>query len=219
MAAAGLLLLLTALNAATLLLSRALDRRQELCVRVAFGAGRGRISLGQVSLGDESSRQGLEERAVTGILGALRDAIEGTFDDISTKGDMSPDRAKEAAKDTMNRAQDAMEKVRDRLDFATRSELEELRAKSGGVHLGGSVTGLPAGGGDDASRSPQARLQREYEDTLLTPWVASERADAYHQHPELKLFGGTMLNLFEANVMTLERRGEQIFLLQRRVRG
>ncbi|HKS07229.1 MAG TPA: zinc-dependent metalloprotease [Gemmatimonadaceae bacterium] len=28
------------------------------------------------------------------------------------------------------------------------------------------------------------------------------------------LFGGTMLNLFEANVMRLERRGEQVFLLQ-----
>jgi hypothetical protein len=36
-------------------------------------------------------------------------------------------------------------------------ELEELRAKSGGVHLG---AGVAAGGGDDASRSPQARLQR-----------------------------------------------------------
>jgi hypothetical protein len=29
------------------------------------------------------------------------------------------------------------------------------------------------------------------------------------------LFGGTMLNLFEANLMTLERRGDQIFLLQK----
>ncbi|HEX5076810.1 MAG TPA: zinc-dependent metalloprotease [Gemmatimonadaceae bacterium] len=29
------------------------------------------------------------------------------------------------------------------------------------------------------------------------------------------LYGGTMLNLFEANVMTLERRGDQIFLLQK----
>jgi hypothetical protein len=29
------------------------------------------------------------------------------------------------------------------------------------------------------------------------------------------LFGGTMLNLFEANIMTLERRGEQLFLLQK----
>lgn len=29
------------------------------------------------------------------------------------------------------------------------------------------------------------------------------------------LYGGTMLNLFEANLMSLERRGEQIFLLQK----
>jgi hypothetical protein len=29
------------------------------------------------------------------------------------------------------------------------------------------------------------------------------------------LFGGTMLNLFEANIMTLERRGDQVFLLQK----
>ena len=29
------------------------------------------------------------------------------------------------------------------------------------------------------------------------------------------LYGGTMLNLFEANVMTLERRGDQVFLLQK----
>jgi len=40
-------------------------------------------------------------------------------------------------------------------------ELEELRAKSGGVHLGGA--GVAAGGGDDAGRSPQARLQRAKE--------------------------------------------------------
>lgn len=40
-------------------------------------------------------------------------------------------------------------------------ELEELRAKSGGVHLS-AMHGAPAGGGEEA-RSPQARLQRAKE--------------------------------------------------------
>ena len=109
-------------------------------------------------------------RAVTGILGALRDAIEGTFDDMSAKGDMTPERAKEAAKETMGRAQDAMDKMRDRLDFATRSELETLRAEvtelrrrldehaahggTGGSGMGGGATGGATGGapGEGASR-------------------------------------------------------------------
>lgn len=41
--AAGLLLLLTAMNAASLFLARALDRRQELAVRLALGSGRARV--------------------------------------------------------------------------------------------------------------------------------------------------------------------------------
>ena len=75
----------------------------------------------------DAFREGV--RAVTGILGALRDAIEGTFDDLTEKGDISPDKAKDAAKETMNKAQDAMDKMRERLDFATRKELDELRAE------------------------------------------------------------------------------------------
>lgn len=38
-------------------------------------------------------------------------------------------------------------------------ELEEMRARSGGVHLG-AMSGVVGSGGEDAARSPQARLQR-----------------------------------------------------------
>jgi hypothetical protein len=41
-------------------------------------------------------------------------------------------------------------------------ELEELRAKSGGVHLGAGVAGMPSAG-EEAARAPQARLQRAKE--------------------------------------------------------
>jgi hypothetical protein len=63
-------------------------------------------------------------------------------------------------------------------------ELEELRAKSGGVHLGGSVTGMAGGGGDDATRSPQARLQRAremFDQGLLT--------DAEYEQVKARILG------------------------------
>jgi hypothetical protein len=63
-------------------------------------------------------------------------------------------------------------------------ELEELRAKSGGVHLGGGMAGMPAGGGDDASRSPQARLQRAKE--MLDQGLLS---DAEYEQVKSRILG------------------------------
>ena len=68
-------------------------------------------------------------RAVAGVLGALRDAVEQTFEELKEKGDLSPERAKEAARETMRRAQEAAETVRDRLEFVPRREFDELKAQ------------------------------------------------------------------------------------------
>jgi polyhydroxyalkanoate synthesis regulator phasin len=73
----------------------------------------------------DAFREGV--RAVTGILGALREAVEQTFEDLKDKGDLSPERAKEAARETMKRAQDAVEEVRERLEFVPRREFEQLK--------------------------------------------------------------------------------------------
>jgi polyhydroxyalkanoate synthesis regulator phasin len=75
----------------------------------------------------DAFREGV--RAVTGILGAFKDAIEQTFSELSDKGEMSPDRAKDAARDAMKRAQEAVDDVRGRLDFVTRREFDALRTE------------------------------------------------------------------------------------------
>jgi hypothetical protein len=62
-------------------------------------------------------------------------------------------------------------------------ELEEMRAKSGGVHLG-AMPGTSGAGAEDAERSPQARLQRAremLEDGLLT--------DAEYEQVKARILG------------------------------
>ena len=56
-------------------------------------------------------RDGL--KAGIGILAALKDAFEETIDEMRERGDISPERAKEAVRSTMQRAQEAMGDARD----------------------------------------------------------------------------------------------------------
>jgi hypothetical protein len=62
-------------------------------------------------------------------------------------------------------------------------ELEELRAKSGGMHFGGSMTGMSSSG-DETSRSPQARLQRAKE--MLDQGLLS---DAEYEQVKARVLG------------------------------
>jgi polyhydroxyalkanoate synthesis regulator phasin len=79
----------------------------------------------------DEAKEGIKEgvRAVTGILAALKDAIDETINDIKVRGDLDPTRAKQAAKDTMSRAQEAFDDMKERVDFVPRKEYEALRAE------------------------------------------------------------------------------------------
>lgn len=78
------------------------------------------------SAGD-AVREGV--RTVAGVLGALVETLEHTFDDLREGGDLSPERAREAARSTVRRAQETVEDLRDRFDFVSRREFEDLRAE------------------------------------------------------------------------------------------
>jgi polyhydroxyalkanoate synthesis regulator phasin len=81
---------------------------------------------GRPSVGDEV-REGI--RAGIGILSALKDAIEETVQDMTDRGELSQDRAREAVRTTMDRAQSAFDDARVRLDFVPRREFEALKAE------------------------------------------------------------------------------------------
>jgi polyhydroxyalkanoate synthesis regulator phasin len=106
----------------------------------------------------ENFREGV--RTVAGILGALKDAVEESFDELRARGDLSPERAREAARATMQRAQEELDSVRDRLDFVSRREFDALRAEVDTLRArldahshphthaqGGATQGGPAAGG------------------------------------------------------------------------
>jgi polyhydroxyalkanoate synthesis regulator phasin len=101
------------------------------------------------SPGDQA-KEGIKEgvRAITGFLAALKDAIEETIRDVRDTGDLDPNRAKEAMKSTMKRAQEAVDNVADRLDVISRKEFEALREEVAALRL--RVTDLenrPGGSG------------------------------------------------------------------------
>lgn len=79
---------------------------------------------------DELSRRrpsiGEGIRSGIGVLTAFKEAIEETIQEASSRGDLSPDRAKHFLGEALHRAQDVAADVRDRLDFVPRREFDAL---------------------------------------------------------------------------------------------
>ena len=61
-----------------------------------------------------------------GVLSAFKDALEETINEARERGDLSPERAREAMKGALHRAQEAAEGARERLDFVSQKEFDAL---------------------------------------------------------------------------------------------
>jgi len=95
-------------------------------------------------------------RSIAGILGALKEAIEDTFDELRQSGELSPERARDAARSTFRKAQETMDDVRGRFEFvarrdfdALRQDVDQLRARVEAVEKRGTT-----GTGGSAPRAP-----------------------------------------------------------------
>jgi polyhydroxyalkanoate synthesis regulator phasin len=68
-------------------------------------------------------------RSGLGILSAFKDAIEETLQEAIERGDLGPDRARQAVRDSVNRFQEGMEEARERFDFVPRKDFEALQSQ------------------------------------------------------------------------------------------
>ncbi|MBW3630373.1 MAG: hypothetical protein KY464_13890 [Gemmatimonadetes bacterium] len=66
-------------------------------------------------------------RTGIGFLNAFREAIEETLEDAVKRGDLSPERAGQAMRDAAQRVQESFDGARERLDFVSRREYDELK--------------------------------------------------------------------------------------------
>lgn len=107
-----------------------------------------------------------------GVLTAFKEAIEESIQEASSRGDLSPERAKQFLGDALHRVQDTVVDVRDRLDVVPRKEFDALAAEvaelrrrldalAGGgasaaapLQIAASSSAPPAPGGPTEARMP-----------------------------------------------------------------
>ena len=72
-------------------------------------------------------RMGGGIRQGIGVLSAFKEALEETIQEARERGDFSTERAKEAMKGALSKAQSAASEARERLDFVSQNEFDALR--------------------------------------------------------------------------------------------
>jgi len=101
--------------------------------------------------GAKSARQKVGDgiRQGIGVLSAFKDALEETIQEARERGDLSGERAKEAMKSALDKAQTAASDAREKFDFATQADLESVQKKLDSLNariaaLEAAVCGPPA---------------------------------------------------------------------------
>jgi polyhydroxyalkanoate synthesis regulator phasin len=91
-------------------------------------------------------------RTGIGILNAFREAIEETLNDAVQRGDLTPERAGQAMRDAGQRIQESFDGARDRFDFVSRREYEDLKSEM--ALLRDRIARLEGGSPPDAGPPP-----------------------------------------------------------------
>ena len=101
----------------------------------------GEEKMDDEKMGEEKKkRRGVSDGLKQGLgaLAAMRDAIEETISEARDKGDLSAERAKQAMRRALDRAQSAAGDARERFDFPSQKDFDALLARVAAIesHLG-----------------------------------------------------------------------------------
>ena len=100
-----------------------------------------------------SIRQGI------GMLNAMKDAIEETLNEAKERGDLSPERAKEVMRTTLEKAQARAGEAREAFDFVKQKEFDSLRGVVDGLKE--RVKSVERSVGLEAEAAPEEPAEEE----------------------------------------------------------
>ena len=108
---------------------------------------------------EEARRNGIKGgiRQGLGMLVAMKDAIEETLKEAKERGDLTPERAKEVMRSTLEKAQEKAGEARDALDFVKQKEFDALKEVV--ERLGIRVTDIERGFDAEGKKSADSQAE------------------------------------------------------------